>query len=77
MEKNINRKIAQYSNQFKEKITDEIKQLDINQTSCVVPLVSISCSSNGCSQIQTCHGRSTCKCNRHRAQHRYRSAFLY
>lgn len=32
MEKNINRKIAQYSNQFKEKITDEIKQLDINQT---------------------------------------------
>lgn len=32
MEKNINRKIAQHANKFKEKITDEIKQLDINQT---------------------------------------------
>ena len=32
MEKNINRKIAQHANKFKETITDEIKQLEIDQT---------------------------------------------
>ena len=30
MEKTINRKIAQYSNKFKETITDEVKQLNID-----------------------------------------------
>ena len=30
MEKNINRKIAQYSNKFKETITQEVKKLDIH-----------------------------------------------
>merc|ERR1712139_360792 len=32
MEKTINRKIAQYSNQFKETVTDEIKILNIDDT---------------------------------------------
>ena len=30
MEKNINRKIAQYANRFKETITDEVKKLNID-----------------------------------------------